>query len=132
MASWRVLAPAVLALVAAATVVRPGIALGSPERAAGYTGYVACSNSKTAPASHSCGKNEKKAAFFVSENADVRYDVCLKVPGPDDKLCARDQQAKKGKKIRNIITSEKPGKHTVTWYVDDKLVDSFTFRVRAD
>jgi hypothetical protein len=116
-------------LLAAST---PGPATAAPERAAGYSTYVACSHSKKAPPSHSCGKAEKKAAFFVSENADVLYDICLKVPDSDRKLCARAQEAKQGKKYRNTITSDEPGKHTVTWFVDDQLVGSFSFRVRAN
>ena len=128
MASWSVLAAAVAALLAAST---SGPVTAAPERAAGYTTYVACSHKKSAPPSHSCAKEARKAAFFVSEDADVVYDICLKVPGSDRKLCARGQAAEQGKKYRNTITSQKLGKHTVTWYVDGQKVDSFSFRVRA-
>ena len=74
--------PHILLALAAVGVAGAGTAAAAtPERAAGYTAYVACSNSKEAAPSHSCGRSAKKAAFFVSKNADVLYDVCLEGPG---------------------------------------------------
>jgi hypothetical protein len=102
----------------------------SAASASAYETYVACSTKKSAPASHSCGKNQPKTAFFKSKDADVTYKVCVKFPGRPEPLCAVDQPAKQGEKYRNSITSTKAGKHKVTWYVDGEKVGRFVFEVR--
>jgi hypothetical protein len=108
------------------------VAVASPAQAGtskGYDAYVACGVSKHAPAAHSCGTDSKKAAFFLSTDADVSYTVCVKFPNRDEPLCAPSQQAKRGHLYRNRITSTITGRHRVTWLVDGHQVGSFRFRV---
>jgi hypothetical protein len=118
-------------LVLPVLVVVPQTPAAAHRASAGYATYVACSTKKSAPASHSCGKNQPKTAFFTSKSADATYKICVKFPGRAERLCANQQQADKGEKSPNSITSTKAGKHTVTWYVDGDRVGRFVFRVRS-
>lgn len=96
--------------------------------AAAYRHYVACGVSQNAKPSHSCPKPSKKGAFFKSLNADVFYTVCVKFPTAKN-LCAPRQEAVQGTLYVNKITSNIPGKHKVTWFVEGKRVGLFFFNV---
>jgi hypothetical protein len=90
--------------------------------------YVACGLSQKAKPSHVCQKPRKKGAFFRSNDADVFYTVCVKFPTKKN-LCAPKQEAKQGTLYVNKITSNIPGKHQVSWFVEGKRVGVFYFTV---
>ena len=96
--------------------------------AAAYRHYVACGVSQNAKAKHKCPKKAKKGAFFKSTRADVNYSVCVKFPTKKH-ICAKAQPATQGTLYVNKITSNIPGKHRVTWFVEGKRVGVFIFRV---
>jgi hypothetical protein len=96
--------------------------------AGAYSHYVACGVSQNAKPAHVCQKKRKKGAFFRSNNATVFYTVCVKFPTKKN-LCAPRQEAVQGTLYVNKITSNIPGKHTVSWFVSGKKVGSFSFRV---
>jgi hypothetical protein len=115
------------------TAIGLGIALlvsASPASAksAAYKHYVACGLSQKAKPAHVCQKPRKKGAFFRSNKADVFYTVCVKFPTKKN-LCAPKQKAEKGTLYVNKITTNIPGKHRVSWFVEGKRVGSFTFTV---
>jgi hypothetical protein len=95
---------------------------------AAFRHYVACGLSQKAKPSHLCQKPRKKGAFFRSNRADVFYTVCVKFPTKKN-LCAPKQEAKQGTLYVNKITSNIPGKHKVTWFVQGKRVGVFYFLV---
>ncbi len=110
-----------------------GIALlasAAPATAQGATfkHYVACGLSQKAKPSHLCQKPRKKGAFFRSNSADVFYTVCVKFPTKKN-LCAPKQEAVKGTLYVNKITTNIPGKHRVSWFVEGKQVGIFNFFV---
>jgi hypothetical protein len=122
-----------------------GIALSvsaAPATAQGaaYRHYVACGLSQKAKPSHLCQKPRKKGAFFRSNRGHpcrdpkgnpircVYYTVCVKFPTKKN-LCAPRQQAKKGTLYVNKITTNIPGRHRVTWFVEGKRVGLFDFFV---
>lgn len=96
--------------------------------AAAYKHYVACGVSQNAKPSHSCPKPSKKGAFFKSVKADVFYTVCVKFPTGKN-LCAPKQEATQGTLYVNKITTNIPGKHSVSWFVSGKRVGVFAFNV---
>lgn len=110
----------VIALLASAA---PAMAQG-----AAFKHYVACGLSQKAKPSHLCQKPRKKGAFFRSNRADVFYTVCVKFPTKKN-LCAPKQEAKQGTLYVNKITSNIPGKHQVSWFVQGKRVGVFNFFV---
>ncbi len=95
---------------------------------AAYRHYVACGLSQNAKPSHLCQKPRKKGAFFRSNRADVFYTVCVKFPTKKN-LCAPKQEAVRGTLYVNRITTNIPGKHRVTWFVQGKQVGAFDFVV---
>jgi hypothetical protein len=103
-------------------------ALPASAQGAAYRHYVACGLSKNAKPSHVCQKARKKGAFFRSNRADVFYTVCVKFPTMKN-LCAPRQEAEKGTLYVNKITSNIPGVHRVTWFVQGKQVGAFAFTV---
>jgi hypothetical protein len=103
-------------------------AVPASAQGAAYKHYVACGLSKNAKPSHLCQKSRKKGAFFRSNNANVFYTVCVKFPTKKN-LCAPKQEAEKGTLYVNKITSNIPGKHRVSWFVEGKRVGSFIFTV---
>jgi hypothetical protein len=110
-----------------------GIALlasASPASAQGaaFKHYVACGLSQNAKPAHVCQKARKKGAFFRSNNGDVFYTVCVKFPTKKN-LCAPKQKAEQGTLYVNKITSNIPGKHRVSWFVQGKRVGSFVFKI---
>jgi hypothetical protein len=97
-------------------------------KAAAFRHYVACGLSQNAKPAHVCQKGRKKGAFFRSNKADVFYTVCVKFP-TKRRLCAPRQEAVKGTLYVNKVTSNIPGTHKVTWFVEGKRVGLFVFRV---
>lgn len=106
------------------------LASAAPATAQGaaFKHYVACGLSQKAKPSHLCQKPRKKGAFFRSNNADVFYTVCVKFPTKKN-LCAPKQEAVKGTLYVNKITTNIPGKHRVSWFVEGKRVGLFNFFV---
>lgn len=96
--------------------------------AAAYKHYVACGVTEEAKPSHECSKSSKKGAFFKSLNGDVNYSICVKFPTGKN-ICAKAQPAKKGILYFNKITSNIPGKHRVSWFVEGKRVGVFHFTI---
>jgi hypothetical protein len=103
-------------------------AVPASAQGAAYKHYVACGLSKNAKPAHLCQKSRKKGAFFRSNNADVFYTVCVKFPTKKN-LCAPKQEAEKGTLYVNKITTNIPGRHRVSWFVEGKRVGSFVFTV---
>jgi hypothetical protein len=97
---------------------------------AAFRHYVACGLSENAKPSHVCQKRRDKGAFFRSTKTDVFYTVCVKFP-TKKRLCAPKQEATQGTLYVNKITSNIPGRHKVTWFVEGKQVGLFKFRVKA-
>jgi hypothetical protein len=93
-----------------------------------YKHYVACGVSQNAKPAHECSKKSKKGAFFKSLKGDVNYSVCVKFPTGKN-ICAKAQPAKKGTLYVNTITSNIPGKHRVTWFVEGKRIGASAFTV---
>ncbi|HXS47444.1 MAG TPA: hypothetical protein VN756_08270 [Solirubrobacterales bacterium] len=97
-------------------------------KSAAYKHYIACGLSQNAKPAHVCQKARDKGAFFRSNRADVFYTVCVKFPTKKN-LCAPKQEAVKGTLYVNKITSNIPGKHRVSWFVEGKRVGSSIFTV---
>jgi hypothetical protein len=96
--------------------------------AAAYRYYVACGVTENAKPAHECSKASKKGAFFRSLNGDVDYSICVKFPTGKN-ICAKAQLAKQGTLYFNKITSNIPGKHRVSWFVEGKRVGVFHFTI---
>jgi hypothetical protein len=96
--------------------------------AAAYKHYVACGVTENAKPAHECSKASKKGAFFKSLNGDVNYSVCVKFPTGKN-ICAKSQPAKQGVLYFNKITSNIPGRHRVSWFVEGKRVGVFNFTI---
>jgi hypothetical protein len=94
--------------------------------AAAFKHYVACGVSQNAKPAHKCPKKAKKGAFFKSVKGDVNYSVCVKFPTGKN-ICAKAQPATQGTLYVNKITSNIPGKHRVTWFVEGKRIGSYAF-----
>lgn len=117
-----------LTAVLLGTALLASAAFASTAGAAAYKHYVACGVSQNAHAKHKCPKGSKKGAFFKSLKADVNYSVCVKFPTGKN-ICAKAQPAVQGTLYVNKITSNIPGKHRVSWFVEGKRVGSFVFEV---
>jgi hypothetical protein len=115
----------VLALLA---VVALASAMPASAGAVAYEHYVGCGVSQNAKPKHKCPKKSKKGAFFKSLQGDVNYSICVKFPTGKN-ICAKAQPAKQGTLYVNKITSNIPGKHRVTWFVEGKRVGVFLFKV---
>jgi len=96
--------------------------------AGAYSHYVACGVSLNAKPAHVCQKGRKKGAFFKSNNGTVFYKVCVSFP-EGKHLCAPPEEALQGTLYVNKITSNIPGRHQVTWFVEGKKIGTFVFRV---
>jgi hypothetical protein len=116
------LVPAVLAVAALAS------AAPASAGAAAYKHYVGCGESQNAKPAHQCPKKSKKGAFFKSLKRDVNYSVCVKFPTGKN-ICAKAQPAKQGTLYVNKITSNIPGRHRVSWFVEGKRVGVFFVRI---
>jgi hypothetical protein len=119
--------PKTLAATALGIALLAGAGPASAQGAA-YKHYVACGLSKNAKPAHVCQKSRKKGAFFQSNKADVFYTVCVKFPTKKN-LCAPKQEAVKGTLYVNKITSNIPGEHRVSWFVNGKKVGTYAFVV---
>lgn len=100
----------------------------SAKKSAAYRHYVACGLSQEAKPAHTCQGKRDKGAFFRSNKRDVFYTVCVKFPTKKN-LCAPKQEAIKGTLYVNKITSNIPGEHRVSWFVEGKRVGVFNFFV---
>ncbi len=98
--------------------------------AAAFQHYVGCGTSQNAKPAHKCPKSSKKGAFFKSVRGEVFYSICVRFPSGRN-ICAPRQKAVQGTLYVNEITSNIPGKHKVTWFVEGKRVGLFFFQVRA-
>ena len=96
--------------------------------AAAFKHYVACGVSQNATPAHKCPKKAKKGAFFKSLKGDVSYSVCVKFPTGKN-ICAKAQPATQGTLYVNKITSNIPGRHQVSWFVEGKRVGVFSFKI---
>jgi hypothetical protein len=96
--------------------------------AAAYKHYVACGVSQNAKPAHECPKKSKKGAFFKSLNGDVSYSVCVRFPTGKN-ICVKAQPATQGTTYVNKVTSNIPGKHRVSWFVEGKRVGVFFFTI---
>lgn len=85
-----------------------------------YRTFLACGMSAAARPASSCGKRQKKGAFFEASQP-VAYTVCVRYPSRRE-LCARDQQAAAGTVYVNKVTSSIPGQHRVRWTVAGQVV----------
>lgn len=117
-----------LTAVLIATALLASAAFAATAGAVAYKHYVACGVSQNAKPKHKCPKKAKKGAFFKSLKADVNYSVCVKFPTGKN-ICAKAQPAAQGTLYVNKITSNIPGKHRVSWFVEGKRVGSYVFRV---
>ena len=77
---------------------------------------------------HRCAATTTKAAMFRSNLRDVSYKICIKFPPQANRPCA-SEQATKGVLYYNIINSNVPGVHRVTWFVKGKRIGRRKFRV---
>jgi hypothetical protein len=77
--------------------------------------------------SHVCQIGEEPGAFFESE-AEVEYEVCVTFPSAET-LCAEEQLAEEETLYVNEITTDVPGTHLVTWYVEGVEVAAWSFRM---
>jgi hypothetical protein len=93
-----------------------------------YIGYVGCSSSAEAPPSHVCRIGEEPGAFFESPEEEIEYEVCVTFPERGT-LCAEEQLAEAGELYVNVITTEVPGNHLVSWYVGGVEVAAWSFRM---
>lgn len=118
-----------LTAVLAGAALLVGAVPASAAKGAAYRHYVACGLSQNAKPAHTCQKARDKGAFFRSNKADVFYSVCVKFP-TKRRLCAPKQEAVKGTLYVNKITSNIPGEHKVTWFVQGKRVGLFVFTVK--
>ena len=119
-----------LMMVTGALLVLALVAITAPasSKTAAYRHYVACGLSEKAKPSHVCEKKRDKGAFFRSNQADVFYTVCVRFP-TGKHACKGHQQAIQGTLYVNKITSNIPGRHTVSWFVSGKKVGEFSFLV---
>jgi hypothetical protein len=91
--------------------------------------YVGCSSTAEAPPSHVCRLGDEPGAFFESET-EVEYEVCVTFPNAET-LCAEEEIAEAETLYVNTITSNLPGEHLVTWYIEGLQVASWSFRLDA-
>jgi len=117
----------VLAVLTAALVPMTSGEVATAQGESPYRTYVACGWGQNAAPSHVCDRQGRKAAFFLSHDADVQYRVCLKPP-QGQQLCASAQSAPEDELRSNRITSAQRGRHTVKWFVGGERVGVWKFR----
>jgi hypothetical protein len=105
------------------------MSLASSAAAADYTTYVGCSTSQFAVPSHVCQLGDSPGAFFESPETDTEYEVCVTFPEATTLCTEEPQEAEAGVLYVNEITSEIPGDHLVTWYVEGVEIASWIFRL---
>lgn len=99
--------------------------------AAEFKTYVGCGLSREAVPADVCYLGDSIGAFFRVDGADVEYEVCVEFPD-GEYLCAEDQAASEGTLYVNSITSEALGAHRVEWYVEDALINTWSFDLAAE
>jgi hypothetical protein len=80
---------------------------------------------------HRCAAGTTKAAMFRSNLRDVTYKICIKFPFSRPRRPCATEQAAKGVLYYNVINSNVPGSHRVTWFVRGKRIGRRHFRVLA-
>jgi hypothetical protein len=89
-----------------------------------YSAYVACGVGAQAKPAHKCKRGDEVGAFFKSVDP-VQFTLCVKFPG-GRRLCAQDQSAEAGELKINTVTTNKLGRHKLTWHVGNhKIVRYF-------
>ncbi len=127
------------ALLLAGALLLPGSSAGAKQ--APYRVYVVCPQLGPQPTTalikrkmavarpkHRCAATTTKAAMFRSNLHNVSYKICIKFPSQPTRPCA-SEQATKGVLYYNIINSNVPGVHRVTWFVKGKRIGRRKFRV---
>jgi len=104
------------------------MSLAASASAATYTTYVGCSISQFAAPSHVCQIGDSPGVFFESTETDVEYEVCVTFPEATE-ICAEEQGAEAGVLYVNEVTTEIPGNHLATWYVEGVEIASWSFRM---
>jgi hypothetical protein len=84
--------------------------------------YVACGRSANARPASRCQVGDKVGAFFESGEADTTYTVCVRFPTGRD-LCATEQRALAGTLYVNNVTTNIPGRHSVTWSFGEEVLE---------
>jgi hypothetical protein len=102
---------------------RRGTAVPSPPNVTppSFQVHLACGLSVRARPSSSCGRHQRKSAFFLSPSEDVHYTVCVRFPTGRE-TCAREQLAHAGVTYANKIMSSLPGRHRIVWRVGGRKV----------
>jgi hypothetical protein len=113
-------------LLGALFVAAASLAIPLSASAAQIETFVSCSDAAPIP-SHVCKVGDSPGAFFESDE-DVEYDVCAEFPDGEE-LCLEDQEAEGGVLFVNSLTTNLPGNHLVTWFVEDVEVGSWDFRM---
>jgi hypothetical protein len=112
-----------LGLVVAFSLLAP-----SPAGAAEYATFVGCDDlAETPTPSNVCMVDDFPAAYFEAD-VDTEYEICVEFPSGKT-LCLEEQFAEAEVLYLNSITSEVPGNHVVTWYVEGVEIGSWTFRL---
>jgi hypothetical protein len=127
------------ALLLGGVILATGTSAGA--KPAAYRTYVVCPQLPAQPTpaqirrkmakarpKHRCAATATKAAMFRSNLRDVSYKICIKFPGRPGRPCVSDQAAK-SVLYYNIINSNVPGAHRVTWFVKGKRIARRKFRV---
>jgi hypothetical protein len=85
-----------------------------------YSAYVACSRGSGANPAHKCRRGDKVGAFLKSA-VDAQFTLCVRFPG-GQRLCAHDQSVSAGKPKVNAVTTDKLGRHKLTWSVGGRKI----------
>jgi hypothetical protein len=102
---------------------------GPAAASARYSAYAACGLGAHAAPAHKCTKGSKVGAFFKSTEPVV-FKLCAKFPG-GQRLCANDQSAKAGKLKVNKVTTNKLGRHKLTWILPDRKIVRYFRLIRS-
>ena len=101
---------------------------GPAAASARYTAYAACGLGAHRHPPTSARRGSKVGAFFKSTEPVV-FKLCVKFPGGQH-LCANDQNAKAGKLKINTVTTNKLGRHRLTWILPDREIVRYFRLVR--
>ena len=102
----------------------------SAAQAAEYRTFVGCDDLAENPIpAHVCQVGDFPAAYFESD-VETEYEICVEFPNAEV-LCLEEELAEGEVLYLNSITSELPGNHVVSWYVEGIEIGSWTFRLDA-
>jgi hypothetical protein len=102
----------------------------SAAQAAEYRTFVGCNDLAENPIpAHVCQVGDFPAAYFESD-VETEYEICVEFPDAEV-LCLEEELAEGEVLYLNSITSELPGNHVVSWYVEGSEIGSWTFRLDA-